>query len=207
MLRYRNIRYRREHSNRFHFHPLLVVKFASERLHWLMSNDLVHLAADRYEIADALHRFAFGLDHGDADSLASALTEDCVVDFRPAGKKLGIDFPKLSGRQAILDAIIPLLGPLDTSHTVSNLQIEISEDSATLYCYVMAQHFMPREGARPGAENALLMNRYDCELVRDGQKWRFTRMTIDNAWAQGNPEILNALATQRVLSTKQKPAK
>jgi hypothetical protein len=167
-----------------------------------MGNDPAQLAADRYEIADALHRFAFGLDHGDTDSLASALTEDCVLDFRPAGKKLGLDFPKITGQQAIVAALIPLLGPLDTSHTMSNLQIEVSEDSATLYCYVLAQHFMPREGPRPGSENALLMNRYDCELVRDGSKWRFRRMTIDNAWAQGNPEILNALATQRVLSAK-----
>jgi len=172
-----------------------------------MSNEVAQLANDRYEIADALHRFAFGLDHGDSDSLASALTEDCLLDFRPAGKKLCLDFPKLAGRQAIVDALIPLLGPLDTSHTVSNVQIEISEDSATLYCYVLAQHFMPREGPRPGSENALLMNRYDCELVRDGQKWRFRRMTIDNAWAQGNPEILNALATQRVLAAKSRRAK
>src|SRR5947207_2255743 len=51
-----------------------------------MSTDLSQLANDRYEIADALHRFAFGLDHGDADSLASAFAEDCVLDFRPAGK-------------------------------------------------------------------------------------------------------------------------
>ena len=170
-----------------------------------MSND--QLAADRYEIADAVHRFAFGLDHGDADTLASALTEDCVLDFRPAGKKLSLDFPKLSGRQAIVDALVPLLGPLDTSHTVSNVQVEVSEDSATLYCYVLAQHFMPREGPRPGSENALLMNRYDCELVRDGHKWRFKRMTIDNAWAQGNPEILNALASQRVLAAKSRQPK
>lgn len=165
-------------------------------------SDLGQVAADHYEIADALHRFAFGLDHGDADSLTSAIPEDCVLDFRPAGKKLGLDFPKMTGRQAIVDALIPLLGPLDTSHTVTNLQIEIGEDSATLYCYVMAQHFMPREGPRPGAENALLMNRYDCELVREAQKWRFRQITIDNAWAQGNPEILNALATQRVLTSR-----
>lgn len=170
-----------------------------------MSDEIAQLAADRYEIADALHRFAFGLDRGDADSLSSALTEDCILDFRPAGRKLGLDFPKVTGRQAILDVLIPLLGPLDTSHTVSNLQIEIKEDSATLYGYVMAQHFMPREGPRPGSENALLMNRYDCELARDGPKWRFRRMTIDNAWAQGNPEILNALARHRLLSAKSKP--
>jgi len=171
-----------------------------------MSTELAQLVFDRHEIADTLHRYAFGLDHGDADSLASTLTEDCILDFRPAGKKLGLEFPKLTGRQAIVNSLLPLLGPLDTSHTVSNLQIEISGDSATLYAYVMAQHFMPREGSRPGSENALLMNRYDCELVRDGEKWRFKRVIIDNAWAQGNPEILNALALQRVLSAKPKPA-
>jgi len=170
----------------------------------LMSTDLLQRASDRYEIADAMHRFAFGLDHGDADSLASAFTEDCVLDFRPAGKKLGINFPVLRGRQGILDTLLPFLGPLDTTHTASNLQIEISGDTATLYAYVMSQHFMPREGCRPGSEHALLMNRYDCELVRDGSKWRFKRLTIDNAWLQGDAEILNVRATHRVLSGKPK---
>ena len=172
-----------------------------------MNTDLAQLAHDRYEIADTLHRYAFGLDHGDADSLASAFAEDCLFDFRPAGRKLKIDFPKLNGREAIVNALIPFLGPLDTSHTVSNLQIEVSVDSATLYAYVMSQHFMPREGCRRGSENALLMNRYDCELVRDGQKWRFKRVTIDNAWAQGNPEILNALAIRRALAAKSRQSK
>src|ERR1700676_2523558 len=169
-----------------------------------MSTDLAQLAHDRFEIADTLHRFAFGLDHNDADSLASAFTEDCSFDFKPAGRKLGLDFPKLTGRQAIVDALLPLLGPLDTSHTANNLQIEINGDSATLHAYVMSQHFMPREGSRRGSESALLMNRYDCELVRDGQKWRFKRMTIDNAWVQGDPEILNAQAGRQALRAKSK---
>ena len=51
------------------------------------------------------------------------------------------------------------------------------------------------------------MNRYDCELVRDGHKWRFKRVTIDNAWAQGNPEILNALAIRRALAAKSRQSK
>lgn len=170
-----------------------------------MSTDPSTQACDRYEIADTLHRYAFGLDHGDADSLASAFTEDGVLDFTPAGRKLGLAFPRLTGRQAILDALLPFLGPLDTTHTASNLQIEISGDTATLYAYVMSQHFMPREGSRAGSENALLMNRYDCELVRDGQKWRFKQVTIDNAWLQGDAEILNMRATHRALSGKSKP--
>jgi hypothetical protein len=172
-----------------------------------MSLDAAQLANDRYEIADTLHRYAFGLDHGDADSLESALAEDCVFEFTPAGKKLGLDFRLLTGRQAIVAALIPLLGPLDTSHTASNLQIEISGDTATLYGYLMSQHFMPRQGSRRGSENALLMNRYECDLVRDGEKWRFKRIKIDNAWAQGDPQILNTLATHRVLATKPKSPK
>jgi hypothetical protein len=48
------------------------------------------------------------------------------------------------------------------------------------------------------------MNRYDCDLIRDRDKWRFKRMTIDNAWALGNPEILNALASRRALKPKPK---
>src|SRR5437660_11868721 len=134
-----------------------------------MSTDLAQLACDRYEIADTLHRYAFGLDHGDADSLAPAFTEDCIFDFRPAGRKLKIDFPKLSSREAIVNALIPFLGPLDTSHTVSNLQIAVSDDSATLYAYVMSQHSTPRERSRRESENALLMNRYDSDLLRHGQ--------------------------------------
>jgi hypothetical protein len=170
----------------------------------VMETDLAQLANDRFEISDALHRYAFGLDHGDADSLASALTEDCRFDFRPAGRKLEIDFPLLIGRDVILNAVLPLIGPLDTSHSVSNLQIEIVGDTATLYAYVLSQHFMPREGSRRGSEYALLMNRYDCNLMRDRDKWRFKRMTIDNAWALGNPEILNALASRLALRTKSK---
>ncbi len=106
-----------------------------------------------------------------------------------------------------MENLLPLIGPLDTSHTASNSQIEISGDSATLYAYVMSQHFMPRQGSRRGSENALLMNRYDCELVRDGQKWRFKRVAIDNAWVQGDPEILNALAGRQALRAKSKLSK
>ena len=170
-----------------------------------MSTDLARLANDRFEIADALHRYAFGLDHNDAPALASALSENCVFDFRAASRKLQLDISVITGREAILERVLPLIGPLDTSHSASNIQIEVSGDSAMLRAYMMAQHFMPREGSRRGAENALLMNRYDCELARDGERWRFTRIAVDNTWAQGNPEVLNALATHRVLTSKSKP--
>ena len=166
--------------------------------------DLAQLAHDRYEIADTMHRYAFGLDHGDPDSLASAFTENCTIDFTSAGKKLGLDFSVVTGRAAIVQILIGMLGPLDTSHTVSNLQIEVSGDSGTLHAYMMSQYFTPGQGPKCSSDFALLMNRYDAELVRDGAKWRFRNVAIDNAWAQGDPGILSALATHRVMRTKSK---
>ena len=53
----------------------------------------------------------------------------------------------------------------------------------------MSQHFMPRKVRDRGSENALLMNRYECELVRDGQKWRIKRVTIDNAGHKAIPKF------------------
>ena len=85
-----------------------------------METNLTQLVSDRLEIADTLHRYAFGLDHNDADALASAFTADCTFDFTPAGAKLGLRFAKLNGRDAVVKSLISLLGPLDTSHTVSN---------------------------------------------------------------------------------------
>ncbi len=167
-------------------------------------NDLAQLANDRYEIADALHRYAFGLDHDHADSVGSVLTDDCVFDFRPAGKKLGLDFPLVTGRNQIVERVLALIGPLRTSHTTSNIQIEVSGDAATLSAYVMAQHFIPPGIPSRGNEFALLMNRYDCELARiqGGPKWQFKRITIDNAWFQGDPQILHASSTYNALRTK-----
>ena len=164
--------------------------------------EMAQLAYDRTEIADTLYRYAFGLDHGDPDSLASAFTEDCVLDFTSAGRKLGLDFGTLNSRDAVVQTLIPMIGPLDTSHTPSNLQVEVSGDTATLHAYMMSQHFMPGQGPRAGSEYALLMNRYEGELVRDGMKWRIRRLVIDNAWAEGDPGIITALAVHRVAKSK-----
>ena len=184
-------------------------------LPWPM-NDLAQLANDRYEIADALHRYAFGLDHNHADTLASVVADDCIFDFRPAGRKLRIEFPVVTGRDEILSRVLGLIGPMRTTHTASNIQVEVSGDTATLSAYMMSQHFAPGAISASGHDFALLMNRYDCELVRTtgsaGQEnahhsWRFKKIVIDNAWTQGDPQILHAAASYHALRLKKsKPA-
>jgi hypothetical protein len=164
---------------------------------------LAQLAYDRTEIAETFSRYAAGLDENDPELLGMALAQDCVLDFSAGGEKLGLDFPVLHGRAAVVEALIAIIGPLDTSHTASNLRIEVNGERATMKAFLMAQHYMPGDGPRRGTEHALLMNRYDTELVRDGRHWRFTRLTIDNAWAEGDPGIITAMATHRAARSRQ----
>ncbi|QBD75556.1 nuclear transport factor 2 family protein [Ktedonosporobacter rubrisoli] len=156
-------------------------------------SDYGRLAYDRIEVADALYRWAAGLDLGDADLLASSCTEDICFDFAPAASKIGIEFPALSSRDVVVKTMIAVIGPLDTSHAPSNLRITVNGESAGLQAYVLAQHFSPGEGPRPDrTRHALLMGRYDANLVRDAEIWRISRLTIDCIWFEGDPTVVTA---------------
>jgi ketosteroid isomerase-like protein len=168
------------------------------------ANELVQLVYDRSEIAQTLYRYASGLDHNNAETFASVFTDDCVLDFTPAGEKLEIAFPVLHGRDEIVGAVLPIIGPLDTTHTVSNVQMEVRGDAATMCAFILAQHYMPGDGPKRGTEYAMLMNRYEAELVRSGRQWLFTRVMIDNVWAEGDPGLLTALATYRAVRGRAK---
>ncbi|MTD54547.1 nuclear transport factor 2 family protein [Amycolatopsis pithecellobii] len=148
------------------------------------------LAYDRQEVADALYRWALGLDTGDAEMFASALTEDVVVDFTRAGAKLGLTYPAIHGREIAVHALISSIGPLDTTHSATNVRVAMDGDRATLQAHVLAQHFPPGEGSAPDrTRHGLAMNRYSGELVRSGETWRFTRLSADNLWFEGDPKI------------------
>ncbi|RKR75859.1 nuclear transport factor 2 family protein [Frondihabitans australicus] len=146
---------------------------------------------DENQIVDAIHRYTAGLDFGDADLLESALTEDATVDLSLAMAKIGYEFPPLTPRSTIMGGLLPAVGPLDTSHRISNVRVAITGDTATLTCYAQAQHYLPGHGPKPEeTRQALMMNRYQAELVRSRDSWRIQTLLIDNAWFSGDPTIL-----------------
>jgi hypothetical protein len=164
---------------------------------------------DRTEIAETFYRYAAGLDLGDAALLESALTDDAVIDLTAATTKLGLDFPVLTPREVAVGALIGAVGPLDTSHSITNLRVELAGDTAIVRCHAEADHYLPGEGPQPArTRHARMMARYDAELARDGQPgdshsgdgqpgggqhWRIRRLLIDCAWFDGDPQVLLAL--------------
>jgi septum formation inhibitor-activating ATPase MinD len=142
--------------------------------------------ADKLAVVEALYRFAAGIDLRDKDLLASALADDAVSDFRPAAAKAGFDYPVVEGRQSIVEALSKSLSPFDTTHSVSNPRVTIDGDKAHLEALVEAQHIPRNDPAR----HYLMKNRYNVELVRDGDVWLIARNTVDNVWRSGDPAVL-----------------
>jgi hypothetical protein len=146
---------------------------------------------DRAAIADTLYRYAAGLDLNDRDLLTSSLTEDAVVDLGPAMRRIGYDFPPLSPREVVAGALLDAVGPLDSSHSITNIRATVDGDTATVHAYAQAQHFKPGVGSDPAVtRHALMMNRYTATMVRDGATWRIRHLDIGNAWFDGDAAML-----------------
>jgi hypothetical protein len=143
-------------------------------------------ANDRYEIGDALNRFAAGQDLRDGELLASAFTLDATLDFTQPAGKFGVLMPKLRGREQIAVAIGTALADLDTTHTITNTRIAIDENAAEVFALVEAQHLPRNDHSR----NLLLKNFYWVSLARSGRIWQIWQMRIENAWHRGDPTVL-----------------
>lgn len=141
---------------------------------------------DKLAVVDTLYRFAAGLDQRNNELLASAFAADAVSDFGPAGKKAGFEYPVLQGRDTIVAALTSSLGPVDTTHSVSNPRVHIDGQKATLDALVEAQHVPSNDPSR----HYLMKNRYDVELIKEREVWVIQRVTIDNVWRSGDPAVL-----------------
>jgi hypothetical protein len=66
---------------------------SDERGEDMNTEQMISEVRDRLEIADALYRFGAGIDFNQSDLLESAAAIDAVIDFAPAARKAGLDFP------------------------------------------------------------------------------------------------------------------
>lgn len=142
--------------------------------------------ADKLAVVETLYRFAAGIDLCDDALLASAFVTDAVSDFRPAAAKAGFQYPVLKGRGVIVAALSGSLAQVDTTHSVSNPRVRVDGDKAHLEALVEAQHLLKSDPSR----HYLMKNRYDIDLVKQGEAWLIQRVTVDNVWRTGDPAVL-----------------
>ena len=152
----------------------------------------------RAEIADALHRYATGIDLHDRMLFESAFALDATVDFTAPARGLETTVPIFEGRRAIVDAVMASTAPLVSSHAVFNLRVTAYDGGHAASTALVEEHYFQR-GSCTG--ELILMNVYSVQLWKEARRWLITRLTIENLWFSGDVAVLwlpSLLATRAV---------
>lgn len=144
-------------------------------------------ADDRLDIAEAVAGFAAGIDENDQALLGSVFTADATLDFGPAARAMGIDFPVLQGRQGILDGVAASVGPMDTLHRATNVRT-LGPDGDDVRVTALVQAIHHPAGARD--RHCTMHNRYDMSFRRTAEGWQMARLVIENRFWSGDPQVM-----------------
>lgn len=137
--------------------------------------DAIRAIADRLAVEDFFVRYTTALDAGEAATVVDCFTGDAVLESPAIGT--------IAGREAIggfAERFAALRrGGTQFRHLIGNLACQIDGDRAHATCYLLVLI------TRDGASRRLPPGRYDCELAREGGRWRFQRrvVTHDHAYA------------------------
>ncbi len=130
---------------------------------------------DRIAAEDLLTRYATAVDRRDWEQYRSIFTTDAEIDYTSAG-----------GIAGTVDEIVEFLSTsLEmfemTQHLVSNIDLEVNGDSAT----VTAMFNNPMR--LPGGDTWFTGGWYHHDLVRTPNGWRSRRLREESAWFDRAP--------------------
>ena len=134
--------------------------------------------ADKQRILELQNRYSYSIDSGNYDKLDAMFTPDATYHF-VTGSTDNI--------KALKKTIQEALQPLSSSqHINGNQWAAIEGDRATAGCYFTVH--MYKEGLADG-EHFEMGGRYEDELIRIPDGWRFTSRTITILWSDGNRKV------------------
>ena len=131
--------------------------------------------ADRIAAEDLLTRYATAVDRRDWEQYRSIFTADAEIDYTSAG-----------GIAGTVDEVVEFLSTsLEmfemTQHLVSNIDLEVNGESAT----VTAMFNTPMR--LPGGDTWFTGGWYHHDLVRTPDGWRSRRLREESAWFDRAP--------------------
>ena len=133
---------------------------------------------DKQHIRELQNRYSYAIDSGQYDKLDVMFTPDATYTFVTGST---------DNLEALKNTIRDALQPLSSSqHINGNQWAEIEGDRATAGCYFTVH--MYKEGLADG-EHFEMGGRYEDELIRTPDGWRFTSRTITILWSDGNRRV------------------
>lgn len=147
----------------------------------------------REAIVDAFNRAIIGFDRHDISIFNSAFSTspDVSLEFRTAP---GEEPREYKGLDTIRTALLDHVGPMDTTHMTSNVRVNYKEgeETASMTCYILAQHCPPGRGKEPDGPKYLVAGEYEINLVFDKADglWKVQKGVLDAIWTQGDRSVM-----------------
>jgi hypothetical protein len=143
----------------------------------------------REAIADTLYRAVLGFDRNDMAMFDSAF----------AGEEVSFELKGDPSRNAndlttIKNYVLARVGLMDTTHSISNIRIDVKDgaDTAYLTAYALAQHCPPGRGKEPNGPKLLVGGEYLIDLVKDEKdgQWKIKKWVLDVIWREGDRSVM-----------------
>jgi hypothetical protein len=123
-------------------------------------------AADRLELVELMHRYAWAIDKWDWPMLGDLFTEEAEADYSSVGQYVEGD-GIARGRGAIVEWLRSSLEPFpDVLHFMSNHIVDLNGDYARITTYMHVLH-MPMGGI------------YHCDAVRTDDGWKLAGFRLE----------------------------
>lgn len=132
---------------------------------------------DRLEVAEALARYAYGIDDRDFDAVRALFTPDAHLDYTASGGPAG-DRDEVI---AWIESGMGVVGP--SQHLVSNVVVDLDGDEATSRCLLFNPMIMP-------LKDPLLLylgGGYQDRWRRTDDGWRIVERVQEIVWSSNGP--------------------
>jgi SnoaL-like domain len=140
----------------------------------------------REAITDAVYRATLGFDHNDATIFNTAFVPDHEsVTFDLNGTLF-------YGLHDIRTKLLDFVGPMDTTHMISNVRVDIKDgaETAQLNCYALAQHCPKGEGMNAEGRKYLAASEYWVDFAKGEEGWGIKKWVMKIIWTQGDASVL-----------------
>ena len=149
---------------------------------------LINSLSPREAVTDAIYRAIIGFDRNDVAIFNSAFAgEDATFEFHGTDRRDNV--------AGVRSTVLANVGPMDTTHTISNVRVDVQDgaDTAHLTCYALAQHCPEGKGKDPAGPKYTTGAEYWVDLVRDEKDglWKIKKWVMDLIWTQGDRSIMN----------------
>ena len=126
------------------------------------------MTEDRMAIADLFTRYCCALDDGDVETVVDCFTEDAVLESPVIGFIAGRDAIRAFAERFATQRA----GGTQFRHMITNIVTEVEGDRARASAYLLVLI------TQDGRSRSLPPGRYECEAVKQGGAWRFSRRVV-----------------------------